>query len=144
VRYATSINRPVKGGTGAWYVEFEATNLPNDQKLCYQWRLDTTSNVLSFRTWDESSVTVDAWQGVAWNVATPGGGSPFVFGMATNTILAQKLTVNLQVTGTAGQVLAQQGTTFVARNSTKSITNPDVNGDGVSDSQVCFPTMDRP
>ena len=146
VRYATAINRPVKGGTGAWYVEFEATNLPvGPPNMCYQWRLDPTSNVLSYRTWDESGVTVAAWQGVAWNVAAPGAGSPFVFAMAAGTSLAQKLTVNLQVTGQAGHVLAQQGTTFVARNSSAgSITNGDTNGDGVSDSQVCMTGMDRP
>ena len=146
VRYATSINRPVQGASEAWYVELETTNLPNgDPNVCYQWRLDPSSKVISYRIWDEGGVTVGAWKGVAWHVEALGGGSPFVFAEAIDPILAQKLTVNLQVTGQPGQVLAQQGTTFVARNSSKgSITNPDINGDGVSDSEVCMTRMDRP
>lgn len=147
VRYATSINRPVKGGSGAWYVEFEATNLPiGPPKMCYQWRLDPSTKVISYRTWDEGGVTVGAWKGVAWDVEAPGGGSPFVFAEATpDILLAQTLTVNLQVMGQSGQVLGQQGTSFVARNSSAgSITNPDTDGDGVSDNEVCTTGMDRP
>lgn len=146
VRYATSVNRPVMGVSGAWYVEFEVTDLPeNAPNMCYQWRLDPSSNVISYRTWKEDGVTVTAWHSVAWDVVAPGGGSPFEFGMATDDILAQKLTVNLQVVEQSGNVLAQQGTTFVARNSSEgSLSNDDVDGNGVSDNEVCTDRMDRP
>ena len=146
VRYATSINRPVQGVSGAWYVEFESTMLPNNMpSMCYQWRLDPTTKVMSYRTWSEDGVTVTAWHGVAWDVESIGAGSPFTFTKASATILAQSLTVGLQATGPSGELLGQQSTTFVARNSsTRSRSNPDDNGDGVSDDQVCVIRMDRP
>lgn len=146
VRFATSINRPVQGTSGSWYVEFESTQLPNSlPSMCYQWRLDPATKTLSYRTWAENTTTVTAWHGVAWDVQSIGSGSPFAFSEATSTILAQKLTVSLQAIGPKAQVLAQQSTTFVSRNSSMlSPTNPDTDGNGVSDSQVCITKMDRP
>lgn len=146
VRYASSVNRPVQGGAGRWYVEFEATKLPNGApNMCYQWRFDPTSKVISYRTWSENVATVGPWRGVAWDVVSPGSGSPFVFSAATPFVLSQSLTVTLRVEGVASAVLAEQSTTFVARNSSNdSITNKDNNGDGVSDTEVCTSRMDRP
>lgn len=152
VRYATSINRPVKGGSGSWYVELEATNLPDAQKpMCYQWRLNPTTNVLSTRTWrEDGSSVVTAWQGVSWDVKTGNvvSGvpvSPFEFVPVGGSILRQSLTVHLRVDGlTSGQV-ADQKTTFIARNSSeKSKSNDDANNDGVSDFPVCLTGMDQP
>lgn len=146
VRYATSINRPVKGISGAWYVEFEATDLPNEQPtMCYQWRLDPTTNILSTRT-RSGTDAVTAWQGVSWDVKAAGGGSPFVFVPIGGSVLRQSLTVRLMVDGLTTGELAEQRTTFIARNSSekKSLNNPDSNSDGVSDSPVCTVGMDHP
>lgn len=146
VRFATSINRPVKGTSGSWYIEFESTQLPNSQPaMCYQWKFDPTAKTVSYRTWTENTSTVTAWHGVAWEVQAIGSGSPFAFAKATSTILAQKVTVSLQALDPKAEVLAQQSTSFVARNSSMlSPTNDDTNGDGVSDSQVCIAKMNRP
>lgn len=145
-RFATSINRPVQGVSGAWYVEFESTMLPNNMpSMCYQWRLDPATKVMSYRTWSEDGVTVTAWHGVAWKVESIGGGSPFSFTAATPTVVAQTLTVSLQAKSSSGEMLGQQSTTFVARNSsTKSLSNVDSDGDGKSDVEVCTSRMDRP
>lgn len=151
VRYATSINRPVKGASGAWYVELEATDLPGGEKpMCYQWRLDPATNVLSTRTWREDGVsTVTAWHGVSWNVKSVTGAgvpvTPFVFEPAGAAKLRQQLTVHLTVDGSTTGKIAEQSTTFIARNSSsKSPSNLDANNDGVSDNQVCMTGMDRP
>jgi prepilin-type N-terminal cleavage/methylation domain-containing protein len=153
VRYATSINRPVKGSSGAWYVELEATNLPDGAKpMCYQWRLDPATKVLSTRTWTEDGTSVvTAWHGVSWRVGSGnvnGAGvavSPFVFAPAGNAMLRQQLSVHLTVDGATTGRLAEQSTTFIARNSSsKSPSNLDANNDGVSDNQVCMTGMDRP
>ena len=150
VRYATSINTPGQGPSGDWYVEFEATDLPDAAApMCYQWRLDPVTNVLSTRNWSEDGA-VNSWRSVSWDVKAPGGGSPFTFAPASGQILRQTLTVHLKVDGrTAGQV-AEQQTTFVARNSsldplvTRTNDFVDVNGDGVNDNAVCMTGMDRP
>lgn len=146
VRYATAINRPVQGSSGIWYVEFESTMLPNNAPaLCHQWRLDPVAKVLSYRTWREDGITVSPWRGVAWDVDSTSAGSPFVFTPVTSTVVAQTLTVSLQFKAPDGRIVAEQSTTFIARNSsTKSLSNADDDGDGVSDDEVCTSRMDRP
>ena len=96
VRYASAINIPGKGtSSSAWYVEFEATKLPQGApNMCYQWRLDPTTHVLSTRTWTEDGTSVvTAWRGVSWNVQAAGGASPFEFTPAVGTVTRQSLTV---------------------------------------------------
>lgn len=154
VRYATSINWPVTGSSGAWYVELEATNLPNGEKpMCYQWRLNPTTNVLSMRTWKEDGVSsVSAWHEVSRDVKTgnvAGGvaASPFVFTAAHDAVLRQSLNVHLVVDGPGTSKLADQATTFIARNSTSNSPSNsfvDTNGDGVNDKAVCTAGMDHP
>jgi len=154
VRYATSINRPVTGSSGAWYVELEATNLPNGAKpMCYQWRLDPATNVLSARTWREDGVSsVTAWHDVSrdvksGNVVSGVAVSPFQFTPASATVLRQSLTVHLTVDGPGTSKLADQATTFIGRNSSVDSPNNsfvDVNHDGVNDKAVCMAGMDHP
>jgi type II secretory pathway component PulJ len=147
VRYASAINRPGTGGTGNWYVEFEATDLPSGEPdLCYQWRYDVTEDTLAYRTWSEDGIsTVSDWRGVSWNVLPSGAGDPFAFTAADGTILRQTLTVNLKVEALTNGEVAAQSATFVARNSSySSQSNVDADLDGVSDSPVCTTGMDRP
>jgi len=149
VRYATSINMPGKGASGdSWYVELEATDLPDSQpSMCYQWQLDTTTQVLSYRTWvkDGSSLVTD-WRGVSWGVESATAGSPFTFKAAgtTSSETRQALTVSLKVEGLTTDQMSEQQNTFIARNSSsQSPSNLDVNGDGVRDA-VCMTGMNRP
>jgi type II secretory pathway pseudopilin PulG len=147
VRYGSSINRPGQGASGAWYVELEATDLPqNAFPMCYQWRLDPATHVLSTRTWTEDGTSVaTAWHGVSWNVQAGGGASPFEFAPASGAVLRQSLTVHLTVDGLTTGQLADQETTFIARNSSSSSqSNKDLNGDGASDNPVCTAGMSRP
>lgn len=147
VRYASSINRPGKGASGTWYVEFESTNLPENQPaMCYQWRYNPTTKIAAYRTWSQGGTNVVTdWHAVSWDVVSSTGGSPFAFTGALGAVQRQSLTVSMRVDGPASEVLADQQTTFVARNSSyKSTSNPDVNNDGASDTPVCSPKMDRP
>ncbi|NYI41358.1 PilW family protein [Demequina lutea] len=136
VRYASSINTPGQGASGAWYAEFEATDLPQKAfPMCYQWRLDPNTHVLSTRTWTEDGTSAPtAWHGVSWNVQAGGGASPFTLTPAVGTVLRQSLTVHLTVKGPAGAQLADQETTFIARNSS-SASKSDL---------VCTAGMSRP
>ncbi len=147
VRYASSINRPVESGSGKWYVEFELTELPDDQDpLCYQWQFDDDAGTISYRTWREDGVSsVSDWVGVAWDVGSTDGGSPFTFVAAGDGRLRQTLSIRLNVLSTSGEQLTELSTEFVARNSSSgSDTNVDADSDGISDSQVCLTGMDRP
>lgn len=146
VRYATSINRPGMGASGAWYVEFEATDLPDGApSICHQWRLDPASQEMAYRTWKQGDPTVGSWRGVSWDVVSPSAGSPFTFRPASATELRQSLTVSLRVEGRDAAVLAEQTTTFVARNSSQnSPSHLDADGDGASDTPVCLTVMGRP
>jgi hypothetical protein len=149
VRYASSINSPGQGTSGMYYVEFESTDLPAGQPpLCYQWRLDPTEKVLSYRTWtSDGSSPVTDWRGVSWDTESAVTGSPFAMTFADGPVLRQSLTVHLKAEGQTTGEVASQSTTFVARNSSnESPSDLDANSDGVSDTPVCLTAtgMDRP
>ncbi|WP_062386898.1 PulJ/GspJ family protein [Demequina iriomotensis] len=147
VRYASSINRPVRGPSGDWYVEFELTDLPAGQApLCYQWRLDDDAETVAYRTWRrDGTSSASNWVTIAWNVARVGSGSPFTFASADDSRMRQSLTLELAATQTEPSAAVDLSTTFVARNSsTASTTNADANSDGVSDNQVCIAGLGRP
>lgn len=146
VRYATSINRPGTGPSGAWYVEFEATDLPDNQPaLCYQWRFDPAAESTAYRLWTQDGVSsAGDWHTVSWDIQAADGLDPFEFSPAGGTILKQTMTVNFQVVGARTGEVAAQSTTFVARNSSyQSPSNEDANHDGVSDTPVCLSGMSR-
>lgn len=152
IRYASSINSPGVGGSGSWYVEFVTTSVPEGElPICTQWRYDPTAETLAYRTWrDDSSSVVSSWRVVAQDMRNDlvGGQAPFVYHRADGVYTRQRLDVAVFVASDpnpGGDVDADITTTFVARNSSfESPSNPDVNGDGVSDTFVCTSHLSRP
>lgn len=155
VRYATAVNYPGVGASGAHYVELLTTAVPEGQMArCVQWRVHPTSRQLEVRSWaDSPTATRTAWSTVATGVrndltsATPN--RPFVLRPASGTSLRQQLTVSLDVgRGPAGLnkiTGADVRTTFVARNSSHlSQSNADANNDLASDTPVCTSRLERP
>jgi prepilin-type N-terminal cleavage/methylation domain-containing protein len=140
VRAADAINRPVLVGTN-YYLEFENTTV--NPGICIQWVDRTATNTLAYRQWAVSATTVvaGAWQTVATTDVntTSGGQPPFQFAPATTADPFQQLTINLQFKQANGAASATVVTsTFTAANSsTSSKSNPDLDGNGVSDSPVC-------
>jgi hypothetical protein len=147
VRYAVAINRPVESGTD-WYVEFESVDSTNTH-ICHQWRLVNSTDTLQQRSWPAATTpsTAPAWQTVATSVTNdPSTQPPFVFTAASASIPAQQLMVNLVVSrGSQSTGTVNLTTTFAGRNTdTATVTNPDSNNDGISDTQVCQTGVGRP
>ncbi|HEY6795553.1 MAG TPA: type II secretion system protein [Kineosporiaceae bacterium] len=137
-RVASEVNRPVLVGT-TWYLEFRTTATGTSTPLCTQWRMAGGTHLLQRRTWDDvASPTVSDWETVATGV-TDGASTqqPFTMSPADSTYGRQRVAFFLAVTnGSAGS--AQVSGLVVARNTdTTTTTNPDVDGDGISDTQVC-------
>ncbi len=152
IRYASSINSPGVGGSGSWYVEFITTSVPEGEvPRCTQWRFDPTAETMAYRTWrDVPSSSVSEWRIVAEGMRNDVGAGdlPFVFHPANGVYTRQSLDVAVYVASDpnpGGDIDADIGTTFVARNSsTESPSNPDLNNDGVSDTLVCTSHLSRP
>lgn len=147
IRYASAINRPGVGGSGAHYVEFRtAAVAAGRQPRCTQWRLVPDTGLLQVRTWDDApSASPSDWQTIIVNVrndlSSPAN-EPFAFAPADGKHTRQQLVVTLDV-GLAGRPGSDIQTTFVARNSSvTSVSNDDLDGDGQSDTAVC--TAGRP
>lgn len=149
VRYASAINRPGAGASGARYVEFRTTAVPAGKSpFCTQWRYDPTTAQLQVRTWDDvPSAPVSAWSTIvtsARNDLTLTDNLPFAFTPADATYTRQSLTVTLDV-GYGTQAGSQMSSTFVARNSSsESLSNTDSEPDGDSDTPVCTLSSSRP
>lgn len=152
IRYASSINSPGVGSSGAHYVEFITTAQPNGQNpLCTQWRYDPTERTLAYRTWRDQPVsTKSEWRTVAFDLrndlsgATPN--EPFELVFASEEYVRQQLVVSLDAGRTeTSEPGAEMGTTFVARNSSdRSTSNLDLDGNGISDAFVCSSHLERP
>lgn len=152
IRYASAINTPGTGLTGSHYVEFITTAQPDgEDPLCTQWRYDPTARTLAYRTWRDRPVsTVSDWRVVANDLRNDLSGTPpnppFALVFASEEYVRQQLVVSLDAGRTAtSEPGATMGTTFVARNSSdRSVSNLDLDGNGVSDTFVCSSHLERP
>lgn len=148
IRYASSINFPGRGASGAVYVEFVRTApTAGAPAVCTQWRYDPATRVLQVRTWEDiPTATVSGWSTIATDVRNDLAGAspnlPFVLTPAGGGTVRQQLAVSIDVGDGPGGTGAERGaataTVFVARNSsTTSPSNADGNTDGRSDTPVC-------
>lgn len=132
---ASAVNRPVKVGTN-WYVEvLDETVTP---KVCRQWVFRGGAGELASREWKTGvpSPAPTAWRVLGWNLS-PSGGKPFTMHPASVTDGTQSLSVSLVAQRGDGPRTETRGH-FSARNSSAaSPSQLDLNGDGVSDTQVC-------
>ncbi|MGV8969709.1 MAG: prepilin-type N-terminal cleavage/methylation domain-containing protein [Microbacteriaceae bacterium] len=153
VRYAESINRPGVGTTATRYIEFllPRNATASGTPVCYQWRYDPVGGVVSSRSWSitntNTASNISPWTAKGEQVVDEGGVDyPFAMvpaDLATGA-LRQRMIITLS-TGIPGGTVAQTETTFVARNSSNnSVTNPDANADGQSDTRVCMQAGGRP
>jgi prepilin-type N-terminal cleavage/methylation domain-containing protein len=143
VRSASAINRPVEVGTN-WYVEFRTDALP--PSTCTQWVLRTATHTLATRSWITGvtpPATPSSWRTIATDVVnltgplSAGGQPPFTFTLATVTSPRQQLITSLRFKQGTSPATVSTSTFSAANTSTSTVTNPDVNVDGISDSQVC-------
>jgi prepilin-type N-terminal cleavage/methylation domain-containing protein len=140
IRFASAVNRPVEVGTN-WYLEYQLTaTLNGAQPLCTQWKFDSTADTLAYRTWTVTGGAVTPTPFVTTSVHVvnnPATQQPFTFLPADSVYTRQRIQVFLIVQNNRGNG-AQIRSTFTALNtSTGTVTNPDVNNNGVSDTQVC-------
>lgn len=126
VRYASYVGEPGQDPNDGnnWYVEFENTN--TDPAMCYQLRVDQSSDTLQQRSWSGSG-TPSAWQQLATGVLNGGGSgadAPFALTPATATVPSAELTVHLVTGEGSGSNAAQSESSmaFTALNST--VTTP--------------------
>jgi prepilin-type N-terminal cleavage/methylation domain-containing protein len=140
VRAADAINRPVLVGTN-YYLEFRNSTV--SPPICVQWVDRTATSTLAVRQWvtgGTTTVTPTDWRSLALDDvnATSDAQPPFAFTPATSSIPYQQLTVSLRFRqGTSASASVLNSSFTAANSSTSSVTNADVNNDGVSDTQVC-------
>jgi prepilin-type N-terminal cleavage/methylation domain-containing protein len=150
VRYASEINFPVSVGGGTrWYVEFLAPNF-DGVPTCHQWRLDTATDKLQERSWPgppaAAPATAPAWTTVASNMANdPVTDPPFTLVPADVDTPRQGLVIELIARKAARDTssVTMQTSLYARNSSTQSASNSDIDGNGVSDDQICE-EVDRP
>jgi prepilin-type N-terminal cleavage/methylation domain-containing protein len=82
-RYANAITQPGANAAGtAQYIEFQTGNaptaaIPAPPQTCYQWRLDSTTKSLQYRTWpavaSNAAATATAWNSQVIGAVAPAG-----------------------------------------------------------------------
>ncbi len=73
VRYANAITQPGPNTAGtATYVEWQ-TGDTNQPQTCYQWKLDSASGVLAYRTWPATTMVATAWNNEAFGAVAIAG-----------------------------------------------------------------------
>ena len=140
IRYAGAVNRPVEVGTN-WYLEYQTTaTLNGAQPVCTQWKFDSTADTVAYRTWTVTGGAVTPTPFITTSthvVNNPATQQPFTFLPADPVYTKQRVVVWLIVQNSRGNG-AQIQSTFTALNtSTATVTNPDLDSNGVSDTQVC-------
>jgi len=136
LRWASSVNRPVRIGD-TWYLEFQANARTGTTPECSQWRLDAATDTLQVRRWSVGAAAAPAWQTAATRVTNdPSSRRPFAVVPAGDTVRHQQVDLQLELTLPRGSGISTARLT--ARNSSAaSPSNADVNGDAVSDDEVC-------
>ncbi len=136
---ASAVNYPVLSGS-SWYLEFRTD--ATSPSTCTQWRLDTDTQLLQWRTWPTDTGvlgTPTAWRTAATGVVNSVDPSqkPFSMDKVDAQYAQQRLDMRLRLQQSTGPV-TQSNATFTARNTSPTTqTDADVNNDGVSDNEVC-------
>lgn len=142
VRYASAINRPGKGPSGAYYVEYLIQVVEGGQpERCIQWRVSADGELQRREAPGPSGGGARAWYTFSDDVHNDlniPAQLPFRFSPADNVYANQRLRVSLDVRPSAAQAGSGLETEFVARNtSSASTTNADLDNDGRSDIMIC-------
>lgn len=133
---ASAINYPVLSGT-SWYLEFRTD--ATTPSTCTQWRLETSTRQLQWRTWPTDTGVPTPWRVAATSVVNTvdPAQQPFSMVKIDAQYAQQRLDLDLRLQKSTGPV-TQSVATFTARNTSLSTqSDADVNSDGVSDNEVC-------
>lgn len=142
VRYASSINRPGKGGSGAQYVEYLIQVVEGGKDArCIQWRVTTNGELQRREAAGTAGTSPGAWltytDDVRNDLNVPAQ-LPFTFSRADSTYANQRLAVNLDIRPSTNHAGAGLTAELVARNTSSSSTsNADLDNDGRSDVMIC-------
>lgn len=143
VRYASSINRPGKGPSGAYYVEYLIQVVEGGTpERCIQWRVSAAGELQRREAPGPGGGGAGGWtttfsEDVRNDLNVPAQ-VPFKFSPADNVYANQRLSVNLDIRPSTKHAGAGLETEFVARNtSSTSTTNADLDNDGRSDIMIC-------
>lgn len=141
LRYADSVNYPVKSGSGNWYLEYRTTaSYDGGPATCTQYQLNTTAQTFAYRTWTDGDLgTVTPWSVTASRIVNSTTEPPFTLSPAGGINRNQVVGIDLITQrGTATQQQQQLDTSIVALNS--SIDSPSNQGSGspiASTTPVC-------
>lgn len=137
VRSASAINRPATSGSNV-YLEFEQDVA--GQQACVQWVLRRSTGTLAMRIWatgENGNHTPSQWRTFATNVVNTPAQEPFTFSPAGESAAHQRLGILLRQSSDGAPVTTSELTMSARNTSEYSSTNADLDGDGLSDSQVC-------
>lgn len=122
VRSASTINNPVLVLGTRWTVEFRtdatgaSTSGIENPSLCTQWRVDTATDLLQWRSWNVGASTAPAWRTTATNVINTPSQQPFTFSPTSASSTKQKLAVDWFIKKSTAPTTAIDSV-LVARNS---------------------------
>jgi len=114
---ATATNTPVQVN-GTWYLEFstDAVKAGIDRQ-CTQWRYQSASGLLQYRTWSTVTLTASAWITVATTVANDATTQPpFTVYPSDSSFLLPRVAVDLRLRTAVGSLVQTQGQ-YTLRNS---------------------------
>jgi hypothetical protein len=117
--YASAANLPVYSAmTASWYFEFESDAVrAGADSSCTQWRYQTGSQLLQYRTWSLVALAPTGWTTVARAVVNdPTTQPPFTLLTSDAGFSVMRVVVNLQLRSAIGVLVQSQGQ-YTMRNS---------------------------
>jgi type II secretory pathway pseudopilin PulG len=117
--YASAANLPVySAGTASWYLEFESDAVrAGDDSRCTQWRYQSGSQLLQYRSWSVVTLAPTAWTTVSGSVVNdPVTQPPFTLLPSDMGFSVMRVAVNLQLRSAVGVLVQNQGL-YTMRNS---------------------------
>ncbi len=127
IRYADGVN-PQGSGAVNKYIEFRtpSDSTPTHTTVCTQWRYNPTAQTISSRTWTDGNLgSATQWNVMLTNVTNDGGTNyPFQFVNASSTGSSMEEMILTLDAGNSSVKGAAISSTFVARNSAVTASNP--------------------
>ena len=117
--YASAANQPVySGATASWYFEFESDAVKaGDDARCTQWRFQSGTRLLQYRTWSVVTLAPTSWTTVADTVVNDVVTQPPFTLLASDAgFSVMRVAVNLQLRSSVGVPVQSQGQ-YTMRNS---------------------------
>jgi prepilin-type N-terminal cleavage/methylation domain-containing protein len=122
LRYADSVNYPVKSGSGNWYLEYRTSATSTAAApVCTQYQLNSTADTLAYRTWTDGDLaTVTGWNVTASRVVNKpnvAAEQPFTMTPAGGAYRHQAVGIKLLTQTSQSPPVQTLDTTIVAVNS---------------------------